>query len=78
MSNELEEIDGFQSASEFNRFEQWIENEIMLGSAVEIRMLNYYAGANFKERWFKFNGTGGIWCLVYPDGPFHGYWGAVS
>ncbi|WP_165463087.1 hypothetical protein [Atlantibacter sp.] len=77
MNNKLEEIDDFQSMNEFNRFEKWIENEVTLGSAVEISVLNYYAGINFKERWFKFIEAGSTWRLVYPDGPFHGYWGAV-
>lgn len=77
MSEKLEEIDDFQSMNEFNRFEKWIENEIIFGSVSEVRVLEYYAGINFKERWFKFHETGEIWRLVYPDGPFHGYWGAV-
>ncbi|PXW48286.1 hypothetical protein [Dickeya zeae] len=77
MSEKIEEIDDFQSMSEFNRFEEWVEKEIALGSAMEINVSNYYAGINFKERWFKFNETGEIWRLVYPDGPFNGYWGPV-
>ncbi|CFR16759.1 MULTISPECIES: hypothetical protein [Yersinia] len=77
MNEKLEEIDDFQSMNEFNRFEKWVENEIALGAASEIEVLGYYAGINFKERWFKFHEAGDIWRLVYPDGPFHGYWGVV-
>ncbi len=78
MHKNLEEINKFESMSEFRRFEQWIDKELMLDSAIEVPVLDFFAGKNFKERWFKFESIGEIWRLVYPDGPFNGYWGRVE
>ena len=77
MNTNLETIDGFDSRSEFLRFQKWIDQQINNGSAAEIKVKNYYAGVNFEERWFEFNSIGEVWRLVYPDGPFMGYWGRV-
>ncbi|WP_199103403.1 hypothetical protein [Aquitalea sp. ASV11] len=77
VSNNLEVIDGFKSPGELNRFERWLQREVDAGCAVEVDVKNYYAGENFKERWFYFKEIDSVWRLVCPDGPFHGYWGAV-
>ena len=77
MSANLASIECFQSMSEFLRFEYWISQQISEGAAVEVEVGNYYAGVNFKERWFKFETIAQVWRLVYPDGPFRGYWGQV-
>ena len=77
MNKNLEEIKAFQSMSEFSRFESWLDSELNAGSAKEISVNDYYAGINFKERWFTFDLIGETWRLVYPDGPFKGYWGKV-
>lgn len=79
MNTNLEEIDGFQSLNEFLRFTKWINSELESGSAREIAVQDYYAGVNFEEHWFEFHSIPGeIWRLVYPDGPFKGYWGKVA
>lgn len=77
MDSNLEEIDGFFSLSEFSRFQAWVEEQVALGLAVETPVEDYYAGVNFKERWFKFVSINETWRLVYPDAPFNGYWGQL-
>lgn len=77
MSESLEEISEFQSMSEFSRFEAWLNRELNVGAAKEVFVDDFYAGINFKERWFCFGLIGEVWRLVYPDGPFKGYWGKV-
>jgi len=71
-----EEIDDFQSYSEFERFVAWIESQVSEKTAVEVPVKDLYAG--FPERWFQCSTSKSVWRLVYPDGPFHGYWGAVT
>lgn len=78
MDTNLEEINEFYSLNEFLRFIKWIDSELEFGSAREIAVQDYYAGVNFEEHWFEFNSIPGKkWRLVYPDGPFKGYWGEV-
>ncbi len=76
--NNIEEINGFNSLNEFNRFEKWLQNEILNLSFSEVPVQQYYCGVNFQERWFKVEQNGELWRLVYPDFPFTGYWGLVS
>jgi hypothetical protein len=78
MGNNLEKIDQFRSPQEFLRFENWIAGEIGSGAASETPVLHYFAGENFQERWFEFHSANEVWRLVYPDGPFKGYWGKVE
>lgn len=73
-----EVIDDFQSYSEFARFVVWIESQVSEKLASEISVKDSYAGSGFTERWFQCSASQRVWRLVYPDGPFHGYWGAVT
>jgi hypothetical protein len=73
-----EEIDGFQSYFEFKKFIEWIESQIIENMVSEIPVKDSYAGSGFNERWFQCLSSKSVWRLVYPDGPFHGYWGAVT
>lgn len=70
------EIDGFPSNNYFLKFEEFIEKKLEDNTAEEIVVDDYYAGINFKERWFLIEGK--KWRLVYPDPPFLGYWGEVG
>jgi hypothetical protein len=72
-----EMIESFQSLGEFKRFTDWIESQVTEGIALEVPVKELYAAAGIKERWFQCLSSNSIWRLVYPDGPFHGYWGAV-
>lgn len=74
-----EEIHGFQSPGEFNRFIRYIENQISSGEAEEvIPDPNYGKGKVYGGRWFKNLETGEIWRLVPPDIPFKGLWEPVK
>ncbi|WP_434148013.1 hypothetical protein ACR2R6_11900 [Methylocaldum gracile subsp. desertum] len=74
-----EEIHGFASPSEYNRFVQYIEGQVKNGHAVEVDPdPDYGAGEIYGGRWFKDIETGEIWRLIPPDFPFKGLWEAVS
>jgi hypothetical protein len=73
-----EVIDDFQSYSEFARFTAWVESQVSEKLVSEIPVKDPYAGSGFTERWFQCSASQSVWRLVYPDGPFHGYWGAVT
>lgn len=75
MRNNLETIENFHSRGEFIKFENWISEQLNNGNAKEVEVKEYYAGVNFRERWFEFESVAQVWRLVYPDGPFFGYWG---
>lgn len=74
----LEEINEFASLGEFLRFKKWLEAHIENGNIIEISVQSYYLSINTHERWFKCVSSNEIWRLVYPDGPFRGYWGLVE
>jgi hypothetical protein len=73
-----EEIHGFQSLAEFNKFVLYIESQVNSGEAVEIYPdPNYGKGEIYGGRWFKNLETGEVWRLVPPDIPFKGLWEPV-
>ena len=74
----LEEINEFASLGEFLRFRKWLETHIENGNIIEISVQSYYLSINTHERWFECVSSNEIWRLVYPDGPFRGYWGLVE
>lgn len=69
-----ESINDFRSLIEFERFEKWMNDQIAAGEAVEVLVTNPYLGeyAGFDEKQFRHIGSGIIWRLVWPDGPFTG------
>lgn len=72
------EINDFQSLIEFKRFVVWIEQQLNSDFVEEIEAKEFYLSPNNEERWFYCSTNNEIWRLVYPDGPFHGYWGKVT
>lgn len=74
--NVLEEINGFFSIGEFEKFQKYIEGFTKDGDLIEIPVQKYYAG--FPEKWYKCNKCLQIWRLVYPDFPFKGIWEKVK
>ena len=68
----LEEIRGFSSISEFERFQKYINGLIDDGELIEISVRKRYAG--FPEQWYKCKSCALIWRLVHPDFPFKGLW----
>lgn len=74
-----EEIHGFQSVGEFNRFVHYIENQVDIGDIEEIKPdPGYNEGEIYGGRWFKDIETGEIWRLLPPDIPFKGLWEPVK
>jgi hypothetical protein len=72
-------ITDFQSLSEFNRFVDWIGEEIRSGAAEDVAVAKPYLDGNtFKEKWFRHIESGKIWRLVWPDAPFHGVFEPVE
>jgi hypothetical protein len=73
-----EEIHGFVSPEEYDRFVLYIEDQVKSGVAEEITPdSNYGKGEIYGGRWFKDLETGKIWRLVPPDFPFRGLWESV-
>lgn len=69
------EITGFHSISEFERFLNYLEDNIKGGKLTEVPVENRYAG--FQEQWFRCNQCNQVWRLVHPDFPFKGFWRLV-
>lgn len=67
-----EPIKNFQSLIEFRRFENWLLDQIKEGRAEEVPVDPDFRGNYGSPRWFKHNGSGQIWLVAGPDGPFHG------
>lgn len=72
----LEEIDGFHSIWEFERFQKYIEGLVKDGDLVQVPVKKYYAG--FPEEWYRCKECPQIWRLVHPDFPFKGIWGRIK
>jgi hypothetical protein len=77
MSNcNWEEIHGFSSKSEYDRFQVWLDSQIAEGMVASVPVTAPGKGLIFglSERWFQCLGTGQIWRLVAPEFPFKGLW----
>lgn len=74
-----ERMDDFRTRGEFDRFVAWAGAQVTSGDAVEIPVASPYIGASsFTEKWFKHVPSGGVWRLVWPDGPFTGVFEPVT
>jgi hypothetical protein len=63
-----EEIHGFASPAEYERFTKYIERSLAVGAAKEVPAdPRYQRGMIFGGRWFQELETGSIWRLVAPD-----------
>ena len=75
----LEEIHGFASPREYQRFVDFIDQHLKAGSIQEITAdKNYQRGQVYGGHWFKLLNTGEVWRLVEPDLPFRGIWERVA
>ena len=74
-----EEIHGFSSPDEFNRFIQYIEEQVRMGHVNEINPdPDYGYGEIYGGRWFEETDSGEVWRLVPPGFPFKGLWEPVQ
>jgi hypothetical protein len=75
----LEQIPGFASLREYQRFVVSIEEHIKAGSIQEIAAeKDYHRGEIYGGRWFEHLRSGEVWRLVEPDFPFKGLWERVT
>lgn len=73
-----EEIRGFASPGEYERFVRYIEGQVAAGQAEEIAVdPNYGRGEIYGGRWFRDLDSSQVWRLVPPDFPFTGLWEPV-
>lgn len=68
-----EPIEVFVSRGEFDRFVAWMSKLETNSITEKVPVSQPYLGAtSFTEQWFKHSGSGQVWRLVWPDGPFKG------
>jgi hypothetical protein len=73
-----EEIHGFQSPAEYDRFVRYIEDQVSMGVARECDVdPRYGKGMIFGGPWFEHIETREIWRLVAPEFPLRGLWEPV-
>ncbi len=73
-----EEIRGFASPGEFDRFVEWLTGQLAAGLAEEIQPdPDYGPGEIYGGRWIREVASGETWRLVPPDPPFRGLWEPV-
>lgn len=68
----LEDINGFRSPGEYERFIHYIESCMKDKELIETAVKNSYAGSALRERWFQCVLCNKTWRLVAPDFPFKG------
>lgn len=74
-----EEIHGFKSPGEYDRFVEYIEKQVEIGYAKELQPdQNYGKGEIYGGRWFEDVDSGEVWRLIPPDIPFRGLWEPVE
>lgn len=74
-----EEIHGFASPGEHERFVHYIEQQVAAGLACELPADPLYSkGMIYGGRWFQDIDSGAVWRLIAPDFPFRGLWEPVE
>lgn len=74
-----EEIHGFVSPGEYERFVIYIEEQVAGGIAEEIKPDPHYGkGEIYGGRWFRDTRSREVWRLVPPDIPFKGLWEPID
>jgi hypothetical protein len=75
----LEEIHGFISLGEFEKFKKYLEEQVQKNNLSEVDAdLNYEKGLIYGGKWYKCLECNEIWRLVDPDFPFKGLWEKVE
>lgn len=78
MADGWDEIHGFVSPGEFQRFANWIAEALEEGVLEEVDVESPYSGSPmFDERWFR-SPSLQVWRLVAPDPPFRGVFERVT
>jgi hypothetical protein len=72
MPEDWDEIHGFTSPGEFQRFQRWIAEATAEGVLTEVPVESGYSGSSlFDEHWYRAP-SGAVWRVVAPEPPFHG------
>jgi hypothetical protein len=66
-----DEVHGFASPREFDRFRCRIDEALAEGVLVEVQVLSRYTNVGFDEHWYR-TAEGEVWRVVAPDFPFKG------
>jgi hypothetical protein len=67
-----DEIHGFASPGELERFRRWIASALDEEALIEIPVEEPYSGSPMlDEHWYR-AASGSVWRLVAPDPPFRG------
>jgi hypothetical protein len=67
-----DEIHGFSSPGEFERFRRWIADAVAEGALAEVPVRSAYSGSTaLDEHWYR-STRGTVWRVVAPDPPFRG------
>lgn len=75
----LEEIHGFDSPYDFERFCAYIKSQLEAKNLVSVKCdSKYEKGLIFGGEWYKCTECNEIWRLVPPDFPFTGLWEKVE
>ncbi len=74
-----EQINGFSSPAEFERFRRWIADRVSDGLAEAVDVEAPYGGVTSQpEHWYRCSRTGETWRLVEPDPPSLGLFARVN
>ena len=77
-AEEWDEIHGFLSPREFERFRTWIAEALTQGALTEIPVGEPYSGSPMlDERWYRAP-SGTVWRVVAPEPPFTGVFERVT
>jgi len=72
-------IHNFRSRCEFERFENWIGEQVAFCVATKIAVARPYLDASaFNKKWYCYTASGNVWRLVWPDGSFTGVFEEVA
>jgi hypothetical protein len=75
----LEEIHGFDTLGEFEKFQNYLQQQVVEGSLSRVNTdKNYEKGLIYGGDWFECKVCKEIWRLVAPDFPFRGLWEKVD
>jgi hypothetical protein len=75
---EWEEIHGFQSPDEFQRFRQWVAEAVDEGALEEVAVGAPYSGSLLFNEWWYRTSSGERWRVVAPEPPFLGVFERVT
>lgn len=74
--SEWEEIKEFNGPHEYDKFVDWIEQQVKNAKVKEIPVGHKFGG--FKERWFSCEVCRKVWQLVDHDFPFKGLFKVIE